>query len=457
MTRLGSLLALCCSCTFAKLLLCRLSDRARAPLEFFASMGEEVAARTHGEWPELKQSVEEFFSEVEAACWRDKADLVGLPSEVGQLAEEELAAEGLLPAPEADPDASDLEPHSLESLSSFCEELKKAVEQNPQFFEQRGAELHRGLENILANHPQGSYAREDLFIKVAITEHVRSVFREIQSDSSNRTVLYANYKEEISRLTAEIRGESESLSANALVPRRKEMEERRARHFYKLYEQHKEQERAVTTKSEVPSLLRTHSASFNQADMQERQHLKRLQSQHVLLASKCLALHARQRDALSNITSHCHAEEQQAERSCQKKQEELQQELASLKAQFARCQHLLQDIRHQRRHAEQHRLQRAKVSELMRVAMRAEQQKKARHETMASRYAQGQAVLQAFATWMKDSYQFMETTLLDRQQRLAEELPEQGVTSTLCFTASSRIWGGGRRSRSRPCPILPAR
>ena len=38
-------------------------------------MEKEVAARTHREWPELKQSVEEFFSEVEAACWRDKADL----------------------------------------------------------------------------------------------------------------------------------------------------------------------------------------------------------------------------------------------------------------------------------------------------------------------------------------------------------------------------------------------
>ncbi|CAE7195337.1 hypothetical protein AK812_SmicGene1019 [Symbiodinium microadriaticum] len=332
----------------------------------------EVAARTHREWPELKQSVEEFFSEVE----------------VGQQAEEELAAEGLLPAAqEADLDAS--------------------------------------LENILADHLQGSYGREDLFIKAAITDHVRSVFREIQSDSSNRTVLYANYKEEISRLTAVIRGESESLSANALVPKRREMEERRAKQFYQLYEQHKEQERAVTTKSEVPLLLEKHLASFNQADMREKQHLEELQRQHELLASNCLALHTRQRDALSNITAHCHAEKRQARRGCHNKQDELQQELARLKAQFARCQHLLQDIRHQRRHAEQHRLQRAKVWELMEAAMKAEQKKKDRHETIATRYAQGQAVLQAFATWMTDSYRFMETTLLDRQQRLAEELPEQ--------------------------------
>ena len=389
----------------SKLLLCSLSDRARATLGLFASMEKEVAARTHREWPELKQSVEEFFSEVEAACLRDKADLAALPGEVGQQAEEELAAEGLLPAAqEADLDASDLEPHSLETLKSFCEELKTAVEQNPQFFEQRGAELHRGLENILADHLQGSYGREDLFIKAAITDHVRSVFREIQSDSSNRTVLYANYKEEISRLTAEIRGESESLSANALVPKRREMEERRARQFYQLYEQHKEQERAVTTKSEVPLLLEKHLASFNQADMREKQHLEELQRQHELLASNCLALHTRQRDALSNITAHCHAEERQAQRGCQNKQDELQQELARLKAQFARCQHLLQDIRHQRRHAEQHRLQRAKVSELMEAAMKAEEKKRDRHETIATRYAQGQAVLQAFATWMTDSW-----------------------------------------------------
>ena len=368
-------------------------------------MGEEVAARAHREWPELKQSAEEFFTEVEAACLRDKADLAGLPSVVSQITEKQLAAEGLLPtAQEIDPDANDLEPHSLETLSSFCEELKAAVETNPQFFEHRGAELHQGLENILTNHPQGSYGREDLFIKGAITDHVRSVFREIQSDSSNRTVLYANYKEEISRLTAEIRAESESLSANALVPKRREMEDRRARQFYQLYQKHLEQENAVTTKSEVPSLLRTHSASFNQADMRERQHLAELQSQHKHLASKCLALNSRQRDALNHITSHCLAAERQAQRCCQNKQDELQQELASLKAQFARCQHLLQEIRHQRHHAEQHRLQRAKVSELMRVAMQAEQQKKARHETMAARYAQGQEVLQAFATWMTDSW-----------------------------------------------------
>ena len=161
-------------------------------------MGEEVAARAHREWPELKQSAEEFFTEVEAACLRDKADFAGLPSVVSQITEKQLAAEGLLPtAQEIDPDANDLEPHSLETLSSFCEELKAAAETNPQFFEHRGAELHRGLENILTNHPQGSYGREDLFIQGAITDHVRSVFREIQSDSSNRTVLYANYKEEI--------------------------------------------------------------------------------------------------------------------------------------------------------------------------------------------------------------------------------------------------------------------
>ncbi|CAE7246137.1 unnamed protein product [Symbiodinium sp. CCMP2592] len=389
-------------------------------------MGEEVAARAHREWPQLKQSVEEFFTEVEAACLRDKADLEGLPAVASQQAEEALAAEGLLlTAQEADPDSSDLQPHSLETLSSFCEELKAAVEQNPQFFEQRGAELHRGLENILANHPRGSYNREDLFIKGAITDHVSSVFRRIQSDSSNRTVLYADYKKEISRLTAEIRRESESLSENALVPKRRELEDRRARQFYKLYEQHQEQERAVTTKSEVPSLLRTHSASFEQADTRDRQRLAELQSQHKLLASECLALHSRQRDALNHITSHCLAEERQAQHSCQNKQDELQQELESLKAQFARCQHLLQDIRHQRRHAQQHRLHRATVSELMNVAMRSVDVKRVRLEKMAARYAQGQAVLQAFATWMTDSYRFMETTLLDRQQRLAEELPEQ--------------------------------
>ena len=392
------------------------------------SQTEDAAvSKMHAQWDKLTAFMDSFRASVRDGCISDQGVLADLASAVARAVVTDAGDKGLLPTLSSPTESQleDLKPQRLAGLWDFSQELKVAVEGNGEFFGNEGQELLSGLQDLLADHEQGSYGREDLFIRDAIAEHVRDVLQKIQSDSSNRAVLFMSYKREIAQLTGRIRRESDSLSQEALNPERREIEERRAKSFYQLHEKHQEQEKAVTEKSEVPSILQQHLESFNRKEMAQRSQLAQLQQQHKQDAARCLTLQDRQREFLESTMKHCRAAEARADRCLRHSETELDREIDNLQAHLERCQNLLQDIRDQRRCAQEHRLQRSKVRQLMEEAMQRVQEEINVHEQMEGRYARGQAVLSAFASWMASSYRFLEDTLLQRQQKLAEELPEQ--------------------------------
>eukprot|EP00440_Ansanella_granifera_P050361 gb/GFBE01054580.1/.p1 GENE.gb/GFBE01054580.1/~~gb/GFBE01054580.1/.p1 ORF type:complete len:340 (+),score=89.27 gb/GFBE01054580.1/:1-1020(+) len=118
-------------------------------------------------------------------------------------------------------------------------------------------------------------------------------------------------------------------------------------------------------------------------------------------------------------------EEQRAKQWQAASEEDLQRDISLLGHLLMKISGHLDNIRTQSNRAEEHRLRQTEVQLLMEQAIRQQSEQDAMHGQQAGRYREGQNLVLEFQDWLNNSYSFMEKTLLQRQQDLARELPQE--------------------------------
>mmetsp|Transcript_18681 Transcript_18681/g.60851 ORF Transcript_18681/g.60851 Transcript_18681/m.60851 type:complete len:265 (+) Transcript_18681:294-1088(+) len=195
----------------------------------------------------------------------------------------------------------------LDAPRELSRNLRSQVDDNAEFFGERGSLLHTGLDEVIDEFDKGPFQEESIVINGAIREYVVTVFDEIQKDSTNHCLLMDGRKQEIKDLLDKVRCRSSELGSEPLNPDRLPLEDRRTILVNKVWSLHEERTRLVAVPSRVPDLLHARLGQFKEVNDTHVRELRDRQSLHRREALSCQSSCTQQEQYLQRKLRECHS------------------------------------------------------------------------------------------------------------------------------------------------------